>query len=153
MHVPNIEFGLRKPADRVVQGVCMVLFLALMIALRDSAQSGVGQTHSALPQPIGQGVGTGLRDTYNDTSASNARLLRALNVDRQKEMVADTDKLVRLVNELNDEIARTNPQELSPSQLHKVAEIEKLAHSVKEKMSTPVEATPAFHSPKLPRLR
>jgi hypothetical protein len=34
--------------------------------------------------------------------------------------------------------------------LHKVAEIEKLAHNVKDKMSTSVRATPAFQTPVQP---
>ena len=51
------------------------------------------------------------------------------------------------MNELNAEIARTNPNALTEAQLRKVAEIEKLAHNVKDKMSTSVRGTPAFQPP------
>ena len=42
-------------------------------------------------------------------------------------MVDDTDKLLKLVTELNSEISRTNTSTLTPEQLRRVAEIEKLA--------------------------
>ena len=100
-----------------------------------------------IPQPIGQPVGDSGNVTYGPPDIQNEKLLRALNADRQKSLVSDTNKLLRLVNELNAEIARTNPVSLNPAQLHKVAEIEKLAHNVKDKMSTSVRGTPAFQAP------
>ena len=77
-------------------------------------------------------------------------MLRSQNADRQKSLVSDTNKLLRLTNELNTEIARTSPDALSDAELRKLAEIEKLAHSVKEKMSTSVRGTPAFRGPQFP---
>lgn len=72
------------------------------------------------------------------------RRIRALNNERQKDMVSDTDKLLKLAQELNDEIAAKNAGTLTFDQLHKIAEIEKLAHSVKEKMADAVgQPTPA----------
>ncbi len=99
-----------------------------------------------IPQPIGQRVGDN-GDLSGAPPSNNEKLLRALNADRQKSMVSDTNKLLRLVNELNAEIARTNSGSLTSSELHKVAEIEKLAHNVKDKMSTSVRGTPAFSPP------
>jgi hypothetical protein len=63
------------------------------------------------------------------------RRIRGLNNERQKEMVSDTNKLLKLAQELNDEIAARNAGTLTFDQLHKIAEIEKLARSVKEKMA------------------
>ena len=34
--------------------------------------------------------------------------MRALNTERQKQMVSDTDKLLKLARELNDEVAKAN---------------------------------------------
>ena len=42
---------------------------------------------------------------------------------------------------------------LTPEQLRKVGEIEKLARSVKEKMSNSVGNTPVYQAPPLPRIR
>jgi hypothetical protein len=67
-------------------------------------------------------------------------------------MVSDTNKLLKLVNELNAEIGQTNPDSLTPSQLQKVAEIEKLAHNVRDKMSTSVRGAAPLRQP-LVRMR
>src|SRR5208283_3173727 len=48
----------------------------------------------------------------------------------QKEMISDTNKQLKLASELNAEISNSNPDSLTPAQLRKVKEIEKLARSV-----------------------
>jgi len=79
------------------------------------------------------------------------RRIRGLNNERQKEMVSDTNKLFKLAQELNDEIAAKNAGTLTFDQLHKIAQIEKLARSVKEKMAdgvgqpTPPVVAPSFN--------
>ena len=45
---------------------------------------------------------------------------------------------------MNAELAGEHPESLNPDQLRKVAEIEKLAHSVKDKMSMSVKGIPVF---------
>lgn len=76
-----------------------------------------------------------------------ARQRAALNAQRQKEMISDTNKLLKLAKELNYEVAASGSDALTPDDLHRLAEIEKLARSVKEKMAiagqTPqIETTP-----------
>jgi len=66
------------------------------------------------------------------------RRLSALNNERQKQLVSDTNKLLKLARELNDAVAMNAYNTLNPDQLHKVAQIEKLARSVKEAMSEAV---------------
>jgi len=66
--------------------------------------------------------------------------LEMLNAERQKQLVEDANKLLALARELNGEIAQSNTGELTPEQLRKVAEIEKLAHSVRDKMSLSVRS-------------
>lgn len=68
------------------------------------------------------------------------RRLNQLNAAQHKSMVADTDKLLKLVTELNAEISSTNPSALTAEQLRKIAEIEKLAHNVKDKMRMSVRS-------------
>jgi hypothetical protein len=58
-----------------------------------------------------------------------------MNADRQKSMVSDADKLVKLARQLDAEIASNPTDELTTEELRKVAEIEKLAHNVKSKMA------------------
>ena len=60
--------------------------------------------------------------------------IRSRNSDRQKRLVADTDKLVTLVKELKEQV-ETPEKPLQPNDVGKRAEeIEKLAKSVKDRM-------------------
>jgi len=64
-----------------------------------------------------------------------AQQKRAINDDRHKRLVADTDKLVALANELKAEVAKSQKDELNVVVVRKAAEMEKLAHDVKSRMS------------------
>ena len=80
-------------------------------------------------------------------AVTRERRLNALNIQRQRELVSDTNKLLRLARELNAEIAANNTGSLTDVQVHKVAEIEKLAKNVKERMAEgvpqPMPTSPA----------
>jgi hypothetical protein len=78
--------------------------------------------------------------------------LRQLIAAQHKAMVSDTDKLLKLVIQFNAEIDNSTPAALTPEQLRMVAEIEKLAHSVKDKMRTSAPEVPGFVDD-APRLR
>jgi hypothetical protein len=54
--------------------------------------------------------------------------------DRHKRMVADADKLLELATELKQDVDSTTKDEMSVPTIKKAAEIEKLAHDVKERM-------------------
>ena len=56
------------------------------------------------------------------------------NSERQKKLVDDTARLVSLANELKASVEKSNKDTLSLDVIRKADEIEKLAHSVKEKM-------------------
>jgi len=71
--------------------------------------------------------------------------LNALNAERQKSLVADTNKLVKLVAELNAEINGTHPASLTEAQVKELAEIEKLAHNIREKMSASINGIPQWN--------
>jgi len=71
----------------------------------------------------------------DDNPVMVQRRLLALNAQRQKQRVADTDTLLKLARELNEEVAARNGGPLTSEELHKIAEIEKLAHNVKERMT------------------
>lgn len=75
------------------------------------------------------------------TSPFQARRIQQLNVERQKEMVSDTDKLLKLIADLNADVAQSHSTTFTPDQLHMLAKIEKLAKSVREKMTNPVQGT------------
>jgi hypothetical protein len=56
------------------------------------------------------------------------------NDDRQRRLVSDTERLVALTSQLKAEVASTGAETMSPEMLKQMAEIEKLAKSVKDKM-------------------
>lgn len=59
---------------------------------------------------------------------------KQLNQERHEALKRDTDKLVKLSNELKQYVDKSNENVMSLDVIKKAGEIEKLAHSVKEKM-------------------
>jgi hypothetical protein len=118
------------------------------------ATSGVILAQQTTPSDTGLGASRPPRGTHLEVNQSlsgnpgdpifQERRLRQLNVAQHKALVSDADKLLKLVSELNAEIDNTNPASLTPDQLRMVAEIEKLAHSVKNRMRNSVQPTPVF---------
>ncbi len=64
-------------------------------------------------------------------------LAKKVNEQRQKTLIDDTDKLVKLAGELKDYVDKSNADVLSLDVIKKADQIEKLARSVKEKMKGP----------------
>jgi hypothetical protein len=73
--------------------------------------------------------------------------LKLLNAAQHQSMVADTDRLLKLVADLNSQINTSNANALTPEQLRMVAEIEKLAHSVRDKMRMSVRSSAEYNGP------
>lgn len=63
-----------------------------------------------------------------------AQQAKLQNNDRQKRLVADTDKLLALATDLKAQVDKSTKDTLSVDVIKKADEIEKLAHSVKERM-------------------
>ena len=61
-------------------------------------------------------------------------MAKKLNLKRQQDLKKDTDKLLELATQLKQYVDKTNENTLSLEVIRKAEEIEKLAHSVKEKM-------------------
>lgn len=70
--------------------------------------------------------------------AQEQKVLRKMaqerNVDRQKELVADADKLLELAKKLKAEVDKSNKNQLSLSVVDTARQIEKLAKTVKQRM-------------------
>ena len=77
----------------------------------------------------------------SDEDEARARITAEMAKKAAKERVAalrhDTDKLLRLSVELKESVDKSNENVLSVDVIKKAEEIEKLAHSVKEKMKGP----------------
>ncbi len=65
---------------------------------------------------------------------STAKLNEMRNVERQKRLVSDTERLLTLATQLHQDVEKTDQHILSMDVVKRAEEIEKLAHSVKERM-------------------
>ena len=72
------------------------------------------------PDPMGQHI--------------EERMAERRNEERQKLLVADTDRLLALAQQLKAEVDKSSKDQLSIDVVKRAEQIEKLAHSVKEKM-------------------
>lgn len=92
--------------------------------------AGWGQTagQSTLPLPGAQ------RENEDAWGAQQKpEMAKKANVKRQQDLKKDTDKLLELATKLKQYVDKTNENMLSVEVIKKAGEIEKLAHSVKEK--------------------
>jgi len=78
-----------------------------------------------ISDPVGANNNNPVQQEQQNISAMN---------DRQKQLVAETARLVVLANELKAAMEKTNKDTLSLEVMKKADEIEKLAHQMKEKL-------------------
>ena len=65
----------------------------------------------------------------------------AINAQRKKQIADDSAMLLKLATDLKDEVDKTNKDTLSITVIRKADAVEKLAHSLKEKMKLSVGAS------------
>lgn len=82
--------------------------------------------------PPKSGIGNDEPSPLDPHRAEQQEKLR--NTDRQKRLVADTEKLLALATDLKQQVDKSTKDTLSVDVIKKADEIEKLAHSVKERM-------------------
>ncbi len=115
------------------QSIAWILSLFLLFAI-----PGKAQTQAPIPVPPGR-ADSGPPSA--DADESRERLARDLakkaNQSRQAVLKTDTDRLLKLAVELKDYVDKSNENVLSLEVVKKADEIEKLAHSVKDKMKGP----------------
>ena len=130
----RVESG-KRTISRLRPAVRSVLGLTLLLGLPVAGQSPYPQYPIPSTGPYGQHYPDANSPFGQDPNSPEQKRIRALNAERQKSLVSDAEKLLKLAKELNDELAQSNSGTMNPEQLHKVEEIGKLAKSVKEKMS------------------
>jgi len=126
-----------RDARRWVWTPAVTLTLALLCS-GGVSQQGAGQHPISPPSVFQPQTQVPFGADGPPVSLESEKRLNMINSARQKALVEDTNKLLALATQLNHEIAASNPGALSADQMRKVAEIEKLAHSVRDKMATPI---------------
>lgn len=125
------------------RGIALVLGLGAVLLLASPCG---GQT----PRSVSNGsqMGRGIPSSHDmdqpqiETAAPvyAEKRMKMLNAAQHQSMVADTDRLVKLVADLNAQINSSKASTLTVEQLRMVAEIEKLAHNVRDKMRMSVRS-------------
>jgi hypothetical protein len=101
-------------------------------------QAGVqNQSPTGVPVDPKDPFGTKAQDDKDRSSMPTDmqhRLQEQRQTERQKRIIADTDRLVQLANQLHSDVAKSDKDILSLDVIRRADEIEKLAHAVKEHM-------------------
>jgi hypothetical protein len=132
---PSRKYGRRHPAS-LRCGLLLagsVLLSAGLAPLKAVSQSNPNTDKpdavpaaNRLPGPNGQ--------MKSDDSRTTSQNVDPANAQRKKELSDDSAELLTLAVALKAEVDKTNKDTLSLNVIRKAEEIEKLAHSVKEKM-------------------
>jgi hypothetical protein len=117
--------------NRVLWIACALLVVTGMQPLSCAAAN--GEYAGVLQIPVPQG-----NQRPDPEAEARARMIKEMrkqaNLKRQEDLKRDTDKLLQLANELKAYVDKTNENIMSVEVVKKTEEIEKLAHSVREKM-------------------
>lgn len=130
------DFGKRK---WMRMGIALALILPATPLLKAQQYHGLPQVN--MQSPV-------VQNDPNATMATPegrrliAKRVKALNEMRQKALVSDTDKLLKLAQELNANTAPDGQPLSATDRMKKLAQIEKLAKRVRERMSFANWATP-----------
>lgn len=115
------------------QRIFWILLAGLLFAIPGHAQ----QTSRPPAPPQVKDPSSPSADADDAQERMARELVKKANLARQAGLKADTDKLLRLAVELKDSVDKSNENVLSLDVLKKAEEIEKLAHSVRDKMKGP----------------
>ncbi|HEY7099589.1 MAG TPA: hypothetical protein VH437_22885 [Terriglobales bacterium] len=134
-------------AGPTYNGVNIALFCEVIVSSRKLVS--IFCLHFLLVSPVswGEGVGGGVSSpqkpgtTHNESDIDAEQrekmikdMTKQANKQRQEDLKEDTVKLLELATELKQYVDKTNENVMSLEVMKKAEQIEKLAHSVREKM-------------------
>jgi hypothetical protein len=111
------------------KGLLGVLLLAVTVAA--GAQFGNPPTNTGLPPDLSPGRGPSDTEPYG-TREMQARQIKRLREEHQKQMLQDADRLVRLATTLKDDVEKGDTADADA--LKSVDEIGKLAKKVSDRI-------------------
>jgi len=140
---------LKLSARQYVCAVALMLGLVTLFSLPSCGQASSTNNVAQLPRriPPPREIEQQTLESMGTTPVFYEKRLQMLNAAQHQAMVADTDRLLKLVADLNSQINSSNSNALTPDQLRMVADIEKLAHSVKDKMRMSVRSAGEYNGP------
>jgi hypothetical protein len=141
---------LNLSARRYACVAALVLSVVMLFSLPSCGQASSSTNNGAqLPRriPPPREIEQQPMESMGTTPVFYEKRLQMLNAAQHQAMVADTDRLLKLVADLNSQINSSHSNALTPDQLRMVADIEKLAHSVKDKMRMSVRSAGEYNGP------
>ena len=148
-------FGVRaiqRVSDEVPRGSMMarvtrgITCLAALMVLAGPANSRQDNFHQA---PLSGGMPPEANSLPNVNDQMRMREQKtakqnfdAINLVRKKQIAEDSNNLVTVAMALKAEVDSTTTKKFSPTALHKVERIERVAHDVKQKMQLTVSSLP-----------
>jgi hypothetical protein len=117
------------------QRIFWTLSICLLFAFPGYPQQ--GSRPPAPPSPAVKDSNPATGDVDEAQERMARELAKKANLERHAGLKADTDKLLKLAVELKDSVDKSNENVLSLDVVKKAEEIEKLAHSVRDKMKGP----------------
>ena len=138
----NQRLGADKAPRRRWSALRLGLLAALLLAgIAPAVSDGMGQnTYPQLPPELTRIPDSNQAAQINDQQQKKEDF-EAANATRKKQIASESAKLLKLATELKAEVDKTDKDTLSIGVIRKADEIEKLAHSVKEKMQLTVGAS------------
>ena len=125
--------GFMSSVVRARSAMLSVLLLAVLCPVGAGISQGIPPSSTPPNMPQVPGLN---REPEPSTGPTSVRLEHMREDDRRKHLLADTARLVALTSELKEEVDKSTKDELSLDVVRKAAEIEKLAHDVKERMKS-----------------
>lgn len=119
-------------------GVCRVVLAGLALVCM-APMAGEGQNGSYVPPAVNRMPDAADLAQMQKRDSKEKALMEA-NAERRKQIADDSAALLKLATDLKAEVDKTNKDTLSLTVIRKAEAIEKLAHSVKDKMKLTVSA-------------
>lgn len=129
---PIFVFSARMPLR------CLLLLASLAVSPLTAGVSRAQQQTIAPPFPFPDASNRSPFDRRADDPADDlvkAKRLKELNILRQKQITTDAARLLALATELKANLGKSHDPATTPDLMHKAEQIEKLAHSVRAKMT------------------
>jgi hypothetical protein len=127
-----------QKSGRWGRGCASLAFIAAFTCVaQDGRPAGFQPDKAALPSPINQ-LPDANAQMENREKQTKTQKFEAANGERKKQISEDSTKLLTMAIALKAEVDKTTKDTLSLNVIRKAEEIEKLAHSVKEKMKLTV---------------
>ncbi len=111
-----------------------IAFTALILCLPVAARAQQQTPPPTPPVPMVPGVNPNGTEQDPALRHMTEQMSMRRNTQRQQQIVSDTAHLLQLAQQLNDDVSKSDKDQLSLSVVKDADEIEKLAKSIKEKM-------------------